>query len=103
MSTEKVFRKKLAVCHHLIHYYGWDDLLATHISARLPNGNIIIIPHNVTFDKVTKKNIVTVTPNGEIVSDNSYKVMPQAANINLEHIKLERILMLLSIHIVNML
>lgn len=55
MSTEKNLRKKLAVCHHVIHYYGWDDLLATHISARLPNGNVIITPHNVTFDKVTKK------------------------------------------------
>ncbi|MBK2356533.1 class II aldolase/adducin family protein [Francisella hispaniensis] len=84
MSTEKILRKKLAICHHVIHYYGWDDLLATHISARLPNGNIIITPHNVTFDKVTKKNIVTIKPNGEILSENGYKVMPQAANIHLE-------------------
>ena len=87
MTTEKVFRKKLAICHHVIHHYGWDDLLATHISARLPNGNIIITPHNVSFDKVTKKNIVTVTPDGEIISDNGYKVMPQAANIHLETYK----------------
>ncbi|WP_150466235.1 class II aldolase/adducin family protein [Francisella sp. SYW-9] len=87
MSTEKVFRKKLAICHHIIHHYGWDDLLATHISARLPNGNIIITPHNISFDKVTKKNLVTVTPNGEIISDNDHKVMPQAANIHLETYK----------------
>ncbi|QIW09984.1 class II aldolase/adducin family protein [Francisella sp. LA112445] len=87
MSTEKVFRKKLAICHHVIHHYGWDDLLATHISARLPNGNIIITPHNVSFDKVTEKNIVTVTPDGEILSDNGHKVMPQAANIHLETYK----------------
>ena len=87
MTTEKVFRKKLAICHHVIHHYGWDDLLATHISARLPNGNIIITPHNVSFDKVTKKNIVTVTPDGEIISDNGNKVMPQAANIHLETYK----------------
>jgi ribulose-5-phosphate 4-epimerase/fuculose-1-phosphate aldolase len=88
MSTqEKDFRKKLAICHHVIHYYGWDDLLATHISARLPDGNILITPHNVSFDKVTKKNIVTVTPTGEIISDNDFKVMPQAANIHLEAYK----------------
>lgn len=87
MTTEKVFRKKLAICHHVIHHYGWDDLLATHISARLPNGNIIITPHNVSFDKVTKKNIVTVTPDDEIISDNGNKVMPQAANIHLETYK----------------
>ncbi|MED7788794.1 class II aldolase/adducin family protein [Francisella sp. 19X1-34] len=87
MSTEKVFRKKLAICHHIIHHYGWDDLLATHISARLPDGNIIITPHNVSFDKVTKNNIVTVTPDGKIISDNGHKVMPQAANIHLETYK----------------
>lgn len=34
--------------------------------------------------KLPKKIIVTITPNGEIVSDNGYKVMPQAANIHLE-------------------
>lgn len=87
MSIEKKLRKKLAVCHHVIHHYGWDDLLATHISARLPDGNIIITPHNVTFDKVNSKNIVTVTLDGEIVSNNGYKVMPQAANIHLETYK----------------
>ncbi|ASG68154.1 aldolase [Francisella halioticida] len=87
MSIEKKLRKKLAVCHHVIHNYGWDDLLATHISARLPDGDILITPHDISFDKVTKKNIVTVTPNGEIISDNGYKVMPQAANIHLETYK----------------
>ncbi|AIT08512.1 aldolase [Candidatus Francisella endociliophora] len=84
---EKQFRKKLAICHHVIHHHGWDDLLATHISAKLPDGNIIITPHNVTFDKVNAKNIVTVTPDGEIISENGYKVMPQAANIHLETYK----------------
>lgn len=87
MSEQKQFKKKLAICHHIIHHYGWDDLLATHISARLPDGNIIITPHNVTFDNVNAKNIVTVTQDGKIISDNGYKVMPQAANIHLETYK----------------
>jgi len=87
MATENKLRKQLAIAHHIIHYYGWDDLLATHISARLPDGNIIITPHNVAFDKVTSKNLVTVNLDGEILSDNGFKVMPQAANIHLETFK----------------
>ncbi|QLE78668.1 aldolase [Francisella sp. Scap27] len=87
MNNQKKYRKNLAISHHVIHHYGWDDLLATHISARLPNGNIIITPHNVSFDKVTKKNLVTVDLDGNIISDNGYKVMPQAANIHLETYK----------------
>lgn len=87
MSENKKYLKKLAISHHVIHHYGWDDLLATHISARLPDGNIIITPHNVSFNKVTKKNLVTVDLDGNIVSDNGYKVMPQAANIHLETYK----------------
>ncbi|MDE5031962.1 class II aldolase/adducin family protein, partial [Francisella tularensis] len=58
-----------------------------HISARLRTGIVIISPHNVTVDKVTKKYIVTITPHGEIISDNGYKVMPPAANIHVETYK----------------
>lgn len=87
MSTEKKLRKKLAITHHITHHYGWDDLLATHISARLPNGNILITPHNMAFDKVNKKNLITISLDGEILSDNGCTVMPQAANIHLETYK----------------
>lgn len=84
MLTEKKLRKKLAILHHIIHYYGWNDLLATHISARLPDGKVVITPHNIAFDKVNKKNLVTINLDGKILSDNGHKVMPQATNIHLE-------------------
>jgi ribulose-5-phosphate 4-epimerase/fuculose-1-phosphate aldolase len=83
MSTEKNYVKKLAITHHIIYYYGWDDLLATHISSRLPNGNILITPHNMAVDKVNKKNLVMISLDGDILPNNGYKVMPQAANIHL--------------------
>ncbi len=53
----------------------------------MPDGNILITPHNVAFDKVNKKNLVTISLDGEILSNNGYKVMPQAANIHLEAYK----------------
>jgi ribulose-5-phosphate 4-epimerase/fuculose-1-phosphate aldolase len=34
-------RVNLAACYRLIAYYGWDDLVDTHISARYRDPNII--------------------------------------------------------------
>ena len=87
MSTEKKLRKKLAIAHHTLNYYGWDDLVSTHISIRLEDDSVLITPHNVSFDRVNKNNIVRVDLDGNILSDNGYKVMPQAANIHLETYK----------------
>ena len=90
MTEELFIRQKLAVAHHVIHYFGWDDLLATHISARLPNNEILITPHNVSFDKVNASNIVKTNLDANIISDNGYEVMPQAANIHLETYKVRQ-------------
>ena len=34
--TELELRKDLAACYRLVAHYGWDDLVFTHISVRLP-------------------------------------------------------------------
>ncbi|MBK2123776.1 class II aldolase/adducin family protein [Fangia hongkongensis] len=76
-------RQKLASAHHIVHYYGWDDLLATHLSARIPDTDTLLVtPHNVTFENVTADNLVKTDLYGNIISQNSYKVMPQAVNIH---------------------
>ena len=55
-ETEKKLRLKLAVSHHIIFHCGWSDLLATHLSARLPDTNhILITPMDVPFEEVTDR------------------------------------------------
>ena len=36
-EEEWQMRVDLAACYRLVAYYGWDDLLFTHNSARVPN------------------------------------------------------------------
>jgi len=83
--TEENLRIKLAASHHIIHYNGLDDLLAAHLSARIPETNeMLITPHNVPFEEVCASNLVKTTLDGKLLSDNGHKVMPQAHNIHAE-------------------
>ena len=36
-ESEKLIRHDLAACYRLVALMGWDDLIFTHISARLPD------------------------------------------------------------------
>ncbi|MES2205134.1 MAG: class II aldolase/adducin family protein [Pseudomonadota bacterium] len=83
MSVEAMLREKLAAAHHVVHYSNWDDLLATHLSARIPNTeHLLITPMNVPFEEVCASNLIKCDFNGKIISDNGQKLMPQAINIH---------------------
>lgn len=82
-TTEHILREKLAASHHIIHHIGCDDLLATHLSARIPGKNeILITPHNLPFEEVSASKLVKTDLEGRIIGDNGYYVMPQAVNIH---------------------
>ncbi|WP_440615685.1 class II aldolase/adducin family protein [Cysteiniphilum sp. 6C5] len=84
-DLEHQLREDLVASHHIVYHYGWDDLLATHLSARMVESNeVLITPHNVPFEEVTAENLVKVDLNGQILSQNGYTVMPQAFNIHAE-------------------
>src|SRR6266568_3886899 len=48
-------RINLAACYRLVAYYGWDDLVDTHISARVPGPehHFLINPYGLMFDEIT--------------------------------------------------
>jgi ribulose-5-phosphate 4-epimerase/fuculose-1-phosphate aldolase len=82
-DIEKVLREKLAASHHLIHIIGCDDLLATHLSARIPGTNhLLITPHNVPFEEVCASNLVKADFDGNSIGYNKCGLMPQAINIH---------------------
>lgn len=83
MNIEKMLREKLAAAHHIVHYHHWDDLLATHLSVRIPDTNhILITPMNTPFEEVCASNLIKCDFHGKIISDNGQKLMPQAINIH---------------------
>jgi ribulose-5-phosphate 4-epimerase/fuculose-1-phosphate aldolase len=64
-------RVALAACYRLVAHYGWDDLIFTHISARVPGPehHFLINPYGMMFDEITASNLVKIDANGKILDD----------------------------------
>ena len=47
-------RVELAALYRLVALYGWDDLVFTHISARVPNepDNFLLNPYGLLFEEI---------------------------------------------------
>ncbi|NMH59104.1 class II aldolase/adducin family protein [Alteromonas ponticola] len=87
-ANETDIRHKLAIAHHVIAHYGWDELVSTHLSARIPATDAVLItPKDTAFKNVTASNLVLVNLEGEYLSDNGHQILKQAANIHLETYK----------------
>ena len=77
-EEEWQMRVDLAACYRLIAYYGWDDLVFTHISARVPGPerHFLINPYGFLFDEVTASSLVKVDLGGNKVMDSPFPVNP---------------------------
>jgi ribulose-5-phosphate 4-epimerase/fuculose-1-phosphate aldolase len=69
-------RVQLAAAYRLVEQNGWDDLIYTHISARVPNTNheFLLNPLGLTFDEICASNLVKVNLNGDVLDGSSYRV-----------------------------
>jgi ribulose-5-phosphate 4-epimerase/fuculose-1-phosphate aldolase len=77
-------RTNLAACYRLIAMYGWDDLIFTHISARVPGNHehFLINPYGFLFEEMTASSLVKVDLQGEIVLDSLYGINPAGFTIH---------------------
>lgn len=71
-------RVDLAAAYRMVAHYGWDDLIFTHISARVPGPehHFLINPYGMMFDEVTASNLVKVNLHGEKVMESEYDINP---------------------------
>lgn len=66
---EHSLRLKLAAVFRIIHHYGWDDLIFTHASARIPGtDHILINSYGLRFDEITASNLLRIDLSGNIIS-----------------------------------
>ena len=58
--------------------YGWDDLIFTHISARVPGpeAHFLINPYGMMFDEVSASSLVKVDLLGNKVMSSDYDINP---------------------------
>lgn len=68
MDYELETRRQLAMVYRLVAHYGWDDLVYTHISAKIPNTETFLINHyGYMFNEVTASNLVKVDLHGNVL------------------------------------
>lgn len=77
-------RVNLAACYRLVAYYGWDDLIFTHLSARVPGPehHFLINPYGLLFEEVTASSLVKVDLAGQIVMPTPYAINPAGYTIH---------------------
>lgn len=77
-------RVDLAACYRLIAMYGWDDLVFTHISARVPgpDEHFLINAYGLLFEEMTASSLVKVDLDGNIVMDTPYIINPAGFTIH---------------------
>lgn len=71
-------RCDLAACYRLVAHFGWDELIFTHLSARLPGPDMhfLINPFGMLFEEITASSLVKVDLQGEKVMPSRYAVNP---------------------------
>jgi len=77
-------RVNLAACYRLVALYHWDDLIFTHISARVPGPehHFLINPFGMLFDEITASSLVKVDLEGKKVMDSPYEINPAGFTIH---------------------
>ncbi len=77
-------RVDLAACYRLIAIYGWDDLVFTHISARVPgpDEHFLINAYGLLFEEMTASSLVKVDLAGAKVLDTLHMINPAGFTIH---------------------
>jgi ribulose-5-phosphate 4-epimerase/fuculose-1-phosphate aldolase len=74
-AEEWAVRIDLAACYRLLAHFGWDDLILTHNSARVPGttDQILINPMGLMFNEITASNLLKVDLEGNLVEPSDYQ------------------------------
>jgi ribulose-5-phosphate 4-epimerase/fuculose-1-phosphate aldolase len=77
-------RVELAALYRLVALYGWDDMIFTHISARVPGPehHFLINPYGYFFDEMTASCLVKIDLDGNIVEPTDYMINPAGFTIH---------------------
>ncbi len=66
-ETVAQIRRDLAAAFRLAAHFGWDDHVATHMSARLPDGTFLLNPFGLLFEEITASNLMRMDLDGNVL------------------------------------
>ena len=72
-------RVDLAACYRLVAQYGWDDLVFTHITAKIhgADNQFLINPYGMMFEEITASSLVKIDRDGnKLDTNNPYSINP---------------------------
>lgn len=83
-EEEWKLRIDLAAAYRLIAHYGWDDLIFTHMSVRIPGPehHFLLNPYNLMFEEVTASSLVKVDMQGNPVDPTPFITNPAGFTIH---------------------
>src|SRR5580704_6931381 len=83
-SAEWELRVNVAAAYRLVALFGWDDLVFTHISARVPGPErqFLINPYGMMFDEITASSLVKIDLEGRKVTESPYEINPAGFTIH---------------------
>jgi ribulose-5-phosphate 4-epimerase/fuculose-1-phosphate aldolase len=83
-EQEWQLRVDLACAYRLVAHHGWDDLIFTHLSVRVPGPehHFLINPYNLMFDEITASSLVKIDVEGHPVMETPYLTNPAGFTIH---------------------
>src|SRR2546423_11126601 len=77
-------RVDLAAAYRLVALHGWDDLIFTHISARVPGPehHFLLNAYGMMFEEVTASSLVKIDLQGQKVMDSPHFINPAGFTIH---------------------
>ena len=83
-DEEWALRVDLAAAYRLVAYYGWDDLIFTHLSVRIPGPehHFLLNPYQLMFEEVTASSLVKVDLDGHPVGPTPFITNPAGFTIH---------------------
>ncbi len=77
-------RVSLAALYRLVALHGWDDMIYTHISARLPGADhkFLINPYGLFFEEITASSLVRIDLDGNVLQPTPHAINPAGFTIH---------------------
>lgn len=77
-------RVDLAAAYRLVALFGWDDVVFTHISARVPGqeDQFLINPYGMMFEEITASSLIKVDATGRQLEEGPFPVNPAGFTIH---------------------
>jgi ribulose-5-phosphate 4-epimerase/fuculose-1-phosphate aldolase len=70
-------RLDLAAAYRLVALFRWDDLVFTHITAKIPGTeHFLINPYGLMFDEITASSLIKIDIQGKVLQDTPFPVNP---------------------------